>query len=68
MHDLHISIVRLSEGDELGAIMSRLRTWLDGQKIQPATFKTFVDAKGYLLENGFRTTDEAGRFRAQFSA
>jgi hypothetical protein len=46
--------------------MSRIRTWLDAQKIQTATFTTAADANGYTLTVGFRNAGDAERFRFQF--
>jgi hypothetical protein len=63
-----ITVVRLSPGDELGATMATLRSWLDRQKIQPATFITAVSAGTYTFTIGFRSDQDADRFRAQFGA
>ena len=60
--------VRVFQSDSLGDAMSKMRLWLDGEKIQLAMFKTGVDARGYMLDVGFRTIDDAERFRAQFPA
>jgi hypothetical protein len=68
LSDPQTVVVRLSQGDPLGATMSRLRTWLDNAKIQPATFRTEADAKGYTFTVGFATSDQADRFRARFEA
>jgi len=68
MRDPYISIVRLSQGDTLGVTMNNIRVWLDAQKIRPAEFKTSADVKGYTFTLGFRTIEEAKRFRAQFGA
>jgi len=46
--------------------MSSVRIWLDEQKIQPAEFKTAVDAEGLTCTIGFLSVEEADRFRAQF--
>jgi outer membrane lipoprotein-sorting protein len=59
-------VVRLSEGDELGETMKKLRIWLDSETICPANFKTEADAAGYTFTFGFRTTQDAERFRARF--
>jgi hypothetical protein len=58
--------VGVFQGDDLGDAMSRLRDWLDAEKIQLATFRTGVDTRGYPLDVGFRTVDDSKRFRAQF--
>jgi hypothetical protein len=68
MHDPYTSTIRLSESDELGATMNKIRSWLDGQKIQAVTFKTLPDAMGHIFTIGFRTIEDATRFRAQFGA
>jgi hypothetical protein len=61
-------IVRISKGASLGETMKRLRLWLDGEKIQIAQFETAVDAGGLRLSMGFRTIQDADRFRAQFGS
>jgi hypothetical protein len=58
--------VRVFPGDDLGDAMSKLRRWLDGEKIQLSTFRTGIDARGYTFDVGFRTVDDLKRFRAQF--
>jgi hypothetical protein len=68
MPDPFTVIVCLSKGDVLGETMIRLRTWLDAAKIQPATFRTEADGKGYTFAVGFCDISEADRFRAQFCA
>jgi len=68
MRDPYTSTVRLSEGDALGTTMNKLRAWLDAQKIQPAEFRTSADGRGYTFTIGFRTIEDATRFRAQFGA
>jgi hypothetical protein len=57
------AVVRLSASDELGEAMRRLRIWLDGEKIQPAVFATGADAAGYTFTIGFRSAQDANRFR-----
>lgn len=37
--------VRVPYGDPLGDVMSRIRTWLDDQKIEPANFTTAVKSQ-----------------------
>jgi hypothetical protein len=68
MRDYQTVVVRLSQGDPLGKTMSRLRTWLDTAKIQPAAFKTEAGAKGHTFTVGFTSIDQADRFRGQFGA
>jgi hypothetical protein len=60
------TVVRLSQGDQLGETMKRLRIWLDSERIEPSEFKTAVDAAGYTFTIGFRRPQDAKRFRAQF--
>jgi outer membrane lipoprotein-sorting protein len=60
------TVVLLSQGDQLGAAMKRLRIWLDSERIEPSDFKTAVDADGYTFTIGFRRAQDAKRFRAQF--
>ncbi|HEU0215797.1 MAG TPA: hypothetical protein VFQ90_03995 [Stellaceae bacterium] len=62
------TVVRLSQGDQLGTTMKRLRIWLDGERIEPREFKTVADAAGYTFTIGFRRPQDAKRFRAQFGA
>jgi hypothetical protein len=63
-----IVIMHIALDDPLGEAMSRLRAWLDSEKIQPAKFTTAVGAGGYKLAIGFRSDGDAGRFRRQFGA
>jgi hypothetical protein len=58
--------IRVSKGYPLGDAMSRIRVWLDSQKIEPATFATAADANGYTLTIGFRNQGHADRFLFQF--
>jgi hypothetical protein len=62
------AVVRLSQGDQLGETMKRLRIWLDSERIEPSEFTTAVDAGGYTLTFAFRSLEDAERFRAQFAA
>jgi hypothetical protein len=62
----HKARVRVSRGEALGDVMKTLRTWLDGQKIEPTEFKTIVDARGFTLDFGFASAIDADRFRNQF--
>lgn len=66
MTDLFTVRVRVFHGDSLGDAMSRMRHWLDGEKIELATFRTRMDARGYTFDVGFRSSDDLERFRAQF--
>jgi len=63
-----VATVRVSEGDQLGETMKRLRIWLDSERIQPSEFTTAVDSGGYMLTFAFRNLQDAERFRAQFRA
>ena len=62
------AVVRLSKGEPLGQTMSKIRTWLASQQIHPTDFTTAADARGYTFTVGFRDTQDADRFRAQFGA
>jgi hypothetical protein len=64
--DAFMVAMRVSKGYPLGEAMSRIRTWLDAQKIQNVIFTTAADANGYTLTIGFRNTEDAERFRFQF--
>jgi hypothetical protein len=68
LNDPLTAMVRVSQDDQLGDAMNRIRTWLDGEKIQTASFATIPDAEGYTLKVGFKTAADAERFRRQFSA
>jgi len=68
MVDPYMVRVRVSPGEPLGDAMSKLRSWLDSQKIQLAEFKTIPDAKGYVFDVAFRSINDAARFRNQFQA
>ena len=62
------TVVRVSlPGSEFGETMIVLRTWLDRQNIQPTAFKTAPDGvDGYTFTIGFRSPEDAGRFRSEF--
>jgi hypothetical protein len=66
MYEPQSVIIRLSQGELLGETMSRLRTWLDSEKIQSSGFTTSAGAMGYTFTIGFRSIIDADRFRAQF--
>jgi hypothetical protein len=59
-------IVRIetSAANKLGELMKSIRSWLDSQKIQPATFK--VVRGSYELT--FLHDHEAAQFREQFGS
>jgi hypothetical protein len=63
-----MTVVRLSQSDQLGAAMKRLRIWLDSERIEPSEFTTALDVAGYTFTIGFRRPQDAERFRAQFAA
>ncbi len=67
LNDLLTVIVHLADGEPLGDAMSRIRAWLDREKIETATFKTMAAAEGHVLAIGFRNASDAGRFRDQFA-
>ena len=58
--------VRVPHSEDLGETMKKIRIWLDHQKIQPMSFRTTGDARGYLLTIDFRTEETAEYFRQQF--
>lgn len=59
----HLTVtVRVPEGDPLGDAGKRIRTWLDSQKIQIATFATAADAKGYTFTISFMDASDADQF------
>jgi hypothetical protein len=66
MIDPYTARVRVSQGEALGDVMNKLRSWLDGQKIQPTEFKTAADAAGCTFYIGFKSVEEATWFRDQF--
>ena len=50
----------------LSATMAEIRTWLDSERIEPASFKTLVVRGGLGFEISFNSEEEADRFRRQF--
>ena len=58
--------VRVPHAADLGETMKKIRIWLDHRKIQPASFRTTADSRGYLLTIDFRTEETAEYFRQQF--
>ena len=63
------TVVRVSvQGSEIAETMSLLRTWLDSQNIQPTGFLAAADPtpSGYTFNIGFRSPEDADRFRAEF--
>ena len=67
LNDPFSVMVRVFPGDPLGDAMNRIRTWLDSQKIQTASFTTASDAGGYAFTIGFKSIAEASRFRLEFA-
>jgi hypothetical protein len=62
-----IAKVRISKDASLGGTMSKMRIWLDKQKIQPARWEAMVDAKGFTVTIAFHRDDESELFRQQFA-
>jgi hypothetical protein len=60
-----VVILRNDPEHGLGYAMNAIRTWLDGQKIQPVEFRTLPG--GGALETKFRTEDEAHLFDQTFA-
>jgi hypothetical protein len=58
--------VRVPHVEDVGETMKKIRIWLDHRKIQPVSFRTTGDARGYLLTIDFRTEETAEYFRQQF--
>jgi hypothetical protein len=52
-------------GVSYGEAMSRLRTWLDSQKMQPTIFK-LAPLGRVGFEIGFRSEDDVTRFQGGF--
>jgi hypothetical protein len=65
-HELQAVRVRVSRVGVLGETMQKIRIWLDHQKIQPTSFRTTADPRGYLLTLEFGSEEQAERFRQQF--
>ena len=67
-HPYHLQTVRVRvpRVEDLGETMSKIRTWLDRQKVQTASFRTTADPSGHLLTIGFASEENAKRFRKQF--
>jgi outer membrane lipoprotein-sorting protein len=59
-------MVRVAHGDDFGEAMKKIRVWLDHHKIDPSSFRTTVDGRGYLLSIDFRSEKLAEIFRKQF--
>jgi hypothetical protein len=54
-------------GTPLGQLMNEIRTWLDSEKIQPSYFRPIVGVTvGFGFEIGFRSEEDATRFRQWF--
>ncbi len=66
LYSLQTVRVRVSHAGDLGETMKKIRIWLDHRKIQPVSFRTTGDARGYLLTIDFRTEEIAEYFREQF--
>lgn len=66
-HNSTVVRLRLSQIDQLGAAMQRLRIWLDSEKIEPSEFTVTTDAAGCTLTIEFRSLQDADRFRLQFA-
>jgi hypothetical protein len=59
----HLTVtVRVPEGDPLSDAGTRIRTWLDSQKIQIATFATAADTRGYTFTISFMDGSDADQF------
>jgi hypothetical protein len=56
------AVVCLSQGDQLGDAMKRLRIWLDSKRIDPGEFTTAADAESYTLTFAFRSLEDAEHF------
>jgi len=46
--------------------MNDIRTWLDNKKIQPTHFIPIAGTVGFGFEIGFRSEEDAKRFRQWF--
>jgi hypothetical protein len=59
----HLTVtVRVPGSDPLGDAGKRIRTWLDSQKIQIATFATAADARGYTFTISYMDVSDAEQF------
>jgi hypothetical protein len=52
----------------LAKAMDEIRTWLDGERIEPVQFRTVVGKTGLEFEISFRREHEAERFQKRFAA
>jgi len=52
----------------LGKTMNEIRSWLDGERIQPVQFKTVVGRAGLGFEISFHREREAERFQERFAS
>lgn len=68
LHDPLTVIVHVSQDEPLGAAMNRMRSWLDGQKIETTAFATKADSSGHTFTIGFESSADADRFQHQFDA
>jgi len=53
-------------GTPLGRLMNEIRAWLDSEKIQPTHFRPVAGSVGFGFEIGFRSEEDANRFREWF--
>ena len=53
-------------GTPLGRLMNEIRSWLDSENIQPMYFRPVAGAAGFGFEIGFRSEEDAKRFRQWF--
>jgi hypothetical protein len=65
--DPRIAKVRISKDASLGATMSKIRIWLDKQKIEPVRWEAMVDTKGFTVTIAFHRGNESELFRQQFA-
>jgi hypothetical protein len=59
-------IVHVPDGDSLVSPMNGIRSWLDGNKVQPREFNPVSDGRDRAYAIAFASIDDATRFRLQF--
>ena len=57
-----------TRGRSLDQTMNEIRAWLDGERIEPAQFRTVVSRRGLGFEISFRREREAERFQGRFAS
>ena len=63
---MHEAEVQIADGDDFGALLRKMRLWLDKHHFEPSTF-TYLDLNpGMSIQVSFKARDEAEIFAKQF--